>query len=218
SAALLADELPGPVERAVLVVRGQDLVPRPEGQGPGHHVHAGGGVGHVDDVIWGRAEERRERLARLPHQIAEPVVEELDGLPFEFQLPALVGIEHRPRAGPERAVVEVDDVGAQEKELPEAGGVGSVLHGGYVRSALPSPGMISRTAARGLVLPMFSPAIPPRITMKSPAAARAASSDVHRRASPIVVGRIRSARFPNTPTEAIVAPRECQALCRSTAS
>ena len=43
--------------------------------------------------------------------------EERDGLALELELPVLVGLEHRPRAGAERAVVEEDDVLAKE-ELP----------------------------------------------------------------------------------------------------
>src|SRR5664280_592749 len=45
-AALLADERPGPVEGAVLVVGREQLVARLDAEGTGADVEAGGGVGH----------------------------------------------------------------------------------------------------------------------------------------------------------------------------
>ena len=46
-----AEKLPGVVTRAVFMVGGQHLVPRPQRQRPGHHVQRKGGVGHINQVI-----------------------------------------------------------------------------------------------------------------------------------------------------------------------
>jgi hypothetical protein len=43
--------------------------------------------------------------------------QELDRLPFELPLPPLVGLEHGPRAGAERAVIQVDDAGVEEERI-----------------------------------------------------------------------------------------------------
>jgi hypothetical protein len=42
--------------------------------------------------------------------------QELDRLPLELPLP-LVGLEHGPRAGAERAVIQVDDAGVEEERI-----------------------------------------------------------------------------------------------------
>ena len=64
---------------------------------------------------------RRRGVARaVVEQRREPPLEreELDRLPLELALQALVGLEHGPRARPERAVVQVDDVGIEEERDP----------------------------------------------------------------------------------------------------
>jgi hypothetical protein len=64
---------------------------------------------------------------RLAHQVVVPTAEELDRLPFEFALPALVLLEDRFRRRAEGAVVEEVDIGVEEEEIAQTGRV--VTHG-----------------------------------------------------------------------------------------
>jgi len=57
--------------------------------------------------------------ARGAHQVGEAAAEQRDGLALELALPGLVDLEHRPRAGAERAVVEEDDVGVEQELGPQ---------------------------------------------------------------------------------------------------
>jgi len=120
-AALAAHEAPGAVQRAVLVIGGQDLVARSQRQRTGHDVQAGGGVGDVDQVVRVRADGGPQRRAGLAHQWLEAPAQELDRLAFELQLPALAGFEDGTRARAERAVVEEDHVGAKEEQVAQSG-------------------------------------------------------------------------------------------------
>ena len=67
-----------------------------------------------------RADEGAELRARVREQLRQPAGDELHRLALELALPRLVALEHRPRAGAERAMVEKDDVGIEEKELAHA--------------------------------------------------------------------------------------------------
>jgi len=54
------------------------------------------------------------------------MLDELHRLTLELALPLLVPLEDRPRAGAERAVVQVDDVRVEKEELSESGyGIGT---------------------------------------------------------------------------------------------
>jgi hypothetical protein len=44
-----------------------------------------------------------------------PPPQEFDGLLFQFQLPLLIDVEDGARAGPERAMIEEDDIRTEEK-------------------------------------------------------------------------------------------------------
>ena len=63
-----------------------------------------------------RADDTRRALARASReQLPEPAGDELDRLALELALPRLVALEHRSRAGAERAMVEEDDSGSSRK-------------------------------------------------------------------------------------------------------
>ena len=65
-AGLAADEFPGLVARAVLVVGGQHLVPRPQRQRAGDHVDAIGGVGNQDQLPGRRRGDTRRACRGRP--------------------------------------------------------------------------------------------------------------------------------------------------------
>jgi polyribonucleotide nucleotidyltransferase len=83
-------------------------------------VHAGGRVRDERQVVGSRSDEGAELGAGLLEQPREPAGDQLDRLALELELPRLVALEDRPRAGAERAMVEEDDVGIEKKELAHA--------------------------------------------------------------------------------------------------
>jgi hypothetical protein len=110
--------LPREVARAVLQIRRQNFVARLKVEGPRCDVHAGGRVLKEDEIVHRSTDEsgelgarRLEALGQAPH---EP-----HRLLLELALPFLVPLEDDARAGAERAVVQVDDVRVEEKELSE---------------------------------------------------------------------------------------------------
>ena len=103
----------------------------------------------------------RERDARHAHALGESLAaeeraraaEELHRLALELELPVLVGLEHRPRAGAERAVVEEDDVLAEEEVPGEIVGHQRPFRVGSRASRRPSPNSVvaSTVMARAAV-------------------------------------------------------------------
>jgi hypothetical protein len=84
------------------------------------HVHAGRRVRDEDEIVSGRADERAQLGSRRGKQIGQAVLDELHRLPLELVLPLLVALEDDARARAERAVVQVDDVRVEKKELSKA--------------------------------------------------------------------------------------------------
>ena len=125
----LAVVAPGAVDRAVLEVGGEHLVAGLEPQRARDRVDAGGGVGHEDDVLRVGADEAGERAARLGQQPLQASAQELDRLLLQLALPGLVGLEDRPRAGAEAAVVEEGDVPAEQVLVGQRGELGRGRHG-----------------------------------------------------------------------------------------
>ncbi len=123
-AALGADERPGAVDGAVLVIGREHLVAGPEAYRPRHGVERGGRVREEREVVRVGAHELAERGARRPHQPLATPAQEFDRLALQLALPGLIPLEHRPRARPERAVVEVDDVRPEQEEVSKRGGRG----------------------------------------------------------------------------------------------
>jgi len=135
---LLANTLPGGIAGAVFVVRGQNLVAWPQVQRACHHVDAGGGVGHEDQVRCLCPEVVRQGLAGLRQQLARAPSEKLHRVSFHLPLPVLQVLEHFARAGPERAVIQEHDLGIQEKVRLQRGSCGVVHHPDF-RGAGPGP-------------------------------------------------------------------------------
>ena len=76
-----------------------------------------GGIGDKGQVFCTGAEVGCERLAgfgKFNHQF---VGEEMYGLPLEFPLPFLINFEDGPGRCAERAVIEVDNMGVQQKQV-----------------------------------------------------------------------------------------------------
>jgi hypothetical protein len=107
--------LPQAVDGAVLVRRRQHLVARTELERTSDNVHARRRVRDEDEVVRPGAEFRRKRCLGLLDQLRVAPREELDGLEFQHALPPLVLLEHRPRTGAERAVVEEDHVRGEQE-------------------------------------------------------------------------------------------------------
>jgi hypothetical protein len=108
---------PGLFECRVLVVSGQDLVAGLEVERLRDDVQSLGSVDEAHDIVRTGAEAGGERDAGDAHPLGQLAAEESYRLAFELKLPGLIGLEHRTRAGAERAVVEEDDILAQE-EMP----------------------------------------------------------------------------------------------------
>ena len=119
SAALLAEPLPAPLAGPVLQVGADHLIARLERERSGHHVDAGRRVGHKNQIVSRAAEIGGHRGARLVQQVLRAPSQELDRLPLQLALPAAVLGEHRLRRGPERPVVEEDDVGIEQELLAQ---------------------------------------------------------------------------------------------------
>jgi hypothetical protein len=122
--AMAASDLGERVEhRVVLVVGGQDLVADVEGQRLDDGVDAAGRVGQPGQVGWLRAEQLGQRLARAVEPLLELVVEEAHRLALHPRAQLGLRLEHHPRRGTERTVVEERDLWI---ECPVAAKVGSV--------------------------------------------------------------------------------------------
>src|SRR5581483_10224291 len=116
---LLADEAPGALERAVLMVGGQHLVALAERERPDRDVQRVRDVREVRDLVGVGAQVLGEGGARLGDQPRPAPSEERDRLPFDLALPRLVAFEHHLRAGAVRAMVEVDHVGVEQELVAE---------------------------------------------------------------------------------------------------
>ena len=133
--------------RVVLVVAGQELVAGLEPQRGEDGRDAGRRVGHERDAVGIRLEEHRDPLPRLVEVPLELAAEEPDGLRLHALAPHALGLEHRVRAGAERAVVEVGDVAFEEPRGAVGGAGGSHVPTIADPASRPMPRPVSRAAA-----------------------------------------------------------------------
>ena len=115
-----AQEAPRPIERAVFVIGGQHFIAGTQIERSGDDVQAHGRVRHVHQIVGIRAEIAAQSRSGCQHQIVEAAAQEFHRLPFQFALPALILVEDRARTRAERAVIEKDDVGIEQKEIAHA--------------------------------------------------------------------------------------------------
>lgn len=108
--------LPEQVVRPVLVVGREHLVPRAETQRARNDVHAHRDVLHEEQAL-GIGADVSGQLDAGCRELVGHLTEELRRLPLELLLQALVLVEHRPRAGSERAVIQVRPLGAEQVEI-----------------------------------------------------------------------------------------------------
>ena len=101
----------------VLVLRGEDLLLRPDAQRADHRIQRGCRVLTEDEVVDAHADERRQRSAGLAHRPGETPREELRRRTLELALEPLVLVEDLDRAGAVPAVVEVRDLRIEEKTI-----------------------------------------------------------------------------------------------------
>jgi hypothetical protein len=89
---------------------------------PDRGVEPSAGVGREDEVAGRRADVLGEPQPRRLEQLGQPPLErqKLDRLPLELALEPLVGVEDRPRARAEGAVIQVHDLRVEEEQLPHA--------------------------------------------------------------------------------------------------
>ncbi len=95
------------------VVGGEHLVAVAEAQRAHHGVHPGGRIGHERQIVGIGAHEPGQREARLVEQRLQLAREEQHGLPLHPRAQLLLQVEHAPRAGAERAVVQELDLRVQ---------------------------------------------------------------------------------------------------------
>ena len=81
---------------------------------------------NVDDVVGMGTQFARERLARTAQVIHQLTAEELHGLAFKLQLPALVCLEYRSGTGAKGAMIEKNDPVPDQAELRKVAGHVSV--------------------------------------------------------------------------------------------
>ena len=99
------------------MVGGEDLVAGLQVERLGDDVEAERGIGEADDIVGCGAQFLGQRDARDAHGFGQVAAKEFHRLTLELELPFLVLGEDRAGAGAERAVVEEDDILAEE-ELP----------------------------------------------------------------------------------------------------
>src|SRR5262249_46838363 len=117
---LVTDEAPGAIHGPILVIGGEDLVMRTQSQTAGYHIDGGRRIGEIDDFVGCRSEVGCQLPTGVRHQGSGLSPEKGDGLPLQLTLPGLVGLEDRPRASAERAMVEEDDVRVEQEECFES--------------------------------------------------------------------------------------------------
>lgn len=135
-------------ESFVSGLQGQSLV---VAQAAGDHVDRRGRVGEVNDFVCVRAEVGCERSAGVGEEVGGAASEKFNRLALEFALPALVFVEHRFWTCAEGAVVEEDDVGVEEEQMPEEGGhavVGLVDGQPVLRRPAAIPLIVNTTTSR----------------------------------------------------------------------
>ena len=97
----------------VLVVVGQELVAGLEVERADDGVHRAGRVGDEGEVVRVGADERAEVARAVAQEARQVAGEELDRLRLHPVAPAVLRLQHRARARPERAVVQEGDRGVQ---------------------------------------------------------------------------------------------------------
>ena len=109
-AALLKVEPPGIVDRAIFVIRGENLVSWFKLQGACNDVNAVGGIRHKDHLICWRVEIGGQFFLRCQHQVLGAATDKVNGVAFQFALPLLIFFKDGARACAEAAVVEKDNI------------------------------------------------------------------------------------------------------------
>jgi len=100
---LAADEAPGALHSAVLVIRGEDLIRRAQVQTAGHHIDGGRGIGDVHYVVRGDAQIGGQLGPGVRQQGGRLSAEKGHRLSLQLTLPRLVRLR-RPGAGtPQRS-------------------------------------------------------------------------------------------------------------------
>ena len=112
-----AYEVPGVVAGAILVVRGENLVPGPQGDGARHGVHAVGGIGEVDQVFGLRAQVLGQHRTRMRQQFRRAAAQERHGVPFHFPLPPVATLQHFRRTGSEGTVIQEDKRRVEQEQI-----------------------------------------------------------------------------------------------------
>ena len=98
------------------MVRGQDLVAWREIERADDRVDAGRGVWDERDIIRIALEQAGQRGARGVEMAFELSVHEPDRVTLHARAPLGLLLQHRPWARPERAVIEVGDLGVEWPE------------------------------------------------------------------------------------------------------
>ena len=111
----LAFAFPGCVASPVFMVGAEDFIARLQVQRACHDVDTGGGVGHEHQVFAAGAQVVRQCGAGLGQQQPRPASEKFHRIAFKFELPALVLLKHLAWTGPERAMVEEDQIGVEQE-------------------------------------------------------------------------------------------------------
>ncbi len=107
--------------RVVGMIERDDLVAVPKLERPGDRVDADRRIRHEREVVRRRADEAPQRAPRLIHRRLEVAREEGDGLSLHARAPGGLRLEHRPRRGAERAMVQED---GRRVERPVRGELG----------------------------------------------------------------------------------------------
>jgi hypothetical protein len=112
------DGVDGVPAGVVGVVRGEDLVPRREVNGPEHGVHARGRIRDEGEAVRIGPDEGAQRPARFVQQPLQFPGQEPRRLGFQPVPEARLGVQHRAGAGAERSVIEEGDTSVEGPEAP----------------------------------------------------------------------------------------------------
>jgi hypothetical protein len=118
----LGDEIQRVAAGVVFVVGDQQFITAFESQRAQHGVDTGGGIWHEDQALRVRAEEFCQLTASFVEQRFQVADEELDRLAFETVANLSLILEHNPRAGSERAMVQVNHLWVEGPKPRVAGG------------------------------------------------------------------------------------------------
>ena len=128
-AALLAIEAPSAVNRAILVIRAQNLIARFQTKRTRDDVQPVGDIGNEGKVIAGGVDERAQFFSGCGQQFRRPPAQEADRICLQLSLPVLIVFKHWTRHRAKAAVIQIDDLRVEQVLFSQMGKGQRKCHG-----------------------------------------------------------------------------------------